>query len=157
MTKQAVSQDIAPPPELHQHHVVRKVAADDAGRFRHVVADGTRLQRYRAGDLIDQRQMEAGEVLYSDWFHGNPPTSVTGSYDVPVDGGGGTPEGSEHSRQMCREAIHAVGIRLAAPVAHVAIFDGCIFGWARTRMVPIETAKEALRCGLDRLADHYRL
>ena len=158
MTKAAARvEDVGPTPEFRRHHRVRQIAADEAGSRKHFVEDQTLLWAYVDGQMLDERQKQAGDRFLADYREGFPNQSVIGAYDGIVDGGGWEPEGSEYHQKLHREAMQAIGIRCSAPVVHVVLYNGCIFGWGTARNVPGVTATAMLRKGLDRLVEHYGL
>ena len=149
--------DVGPTREFRRHHRVREIAADEAGSRKHFVEDQTLLWAYVDGQMLDERQKQAGDLFLSTYREAFPEQSVIGAYDGIVDGGGWEPEGSAHHQRLHQEAIQAIGIRYSAPVVHVVLHNLCLFGWAKARNVPSATATKMLQAGLSKVADHYGL
>ncbi len=114
------------------------------------VVNVTPLDRYARRQLLDRRQVEAGERLAQDWHAARMEPRVVASYrdwvdcgtaaDAPVDRAG--------ARRRIARAIQAVG-----PIAAREVVEVC----CDERAVGGTVAMEILRRGLDVLADHYGL
>lgn len=114
------------------------------------VVNATPLDRYARRQLLDRRQVEAGERLAADWHAARMEQRVVASYrdwvdcgtaaDVQVDRAG--------ARRRVARAVEAVGRIAASEVVAVCCDERAVGG---------TVAMEILRRGLDVLADHYGL
>lgn len=125
----------------------------EAGGERAVVkrvVNATPLDRYARRQLLDRRQVEAGERLAADWQAARMEPRVVASYRDWVDCGTVADVQADRAgaRRRVARAVAAVGRIAASEVVAVCCHERAVGG---------TVAMEILRRGLDVLADHYGL
>lgn len=114
------------------------------------VVNVTPIDRYARRNLLDRRQVEAGERLAQDWFAARMEPRIVASYRDWVDCGTAADAAVDRdgARRRFARAVQAVGKIAACEVVETCCHERAVGG---------TVAMEILRRGLDVLADHYGL
>jgi len=153
--------DHGTPESINQAHGV-KFETVDGGRAgaqkRAYISQQTPLDRYRARELVTDRQYRAGYHFFVLWDQTKAAQNITSSYDrVIVDGGGGGSGVNEFAYADYISLQRQLGREPSSVVRAVCIECESASAWAKRFRFPARMGIERLRAGLDLLATILRI
>lgn len=149
---------VEPPTERFQHGDVIEAERhpNEPGVYYKRVQTCSMLDRYLRMGVVDSRQHDAGQKLYSQWYRSGASPIVVGSYGARLSGRGDIEDWHLGPRIAFTQACKAVGDS-ADILLTVCCMGQSARDWARAKHMRESRGPELLRIGLNRLADHYQL
>ena len=159
--KASKEQRVDPPPELGQHHEIRKTMTttwDDTGKAERAeatrVVDQTTLDWLRARDLIGMDQHRAGVRFHREWYLAgyDPRQTIPWERDRATGGRAEMPERQAEAMQTVKRIMVRLGLRTAGVVQAICCAGQRIGDVEDEQEITDHQGLTILRCGLDVLA-----